>query len=132
MSSPAVLIVDDEQPLARVLCFAFENEGCVVDMANDGVDCMNRIATFEPDLILMDIMMPRLDGLETIRLLRQNKLHRDIVIVAMSAGGGSELETLALAAGADLFVPKPFEIGKTIDTVLAMAPSAGSRGGQGT
>jgi CheY-like chemotaxis protein len=128
MSAPAVLIVDDEQPLARILSFAFENEGCVVDVATDGIDCMNRISRFEPSIVLMDIMMPRLDGLETIRLLRQNRLHRDTIIVAMSARGGSELEALALAAGADLFVPKPFEIGRTIDTVLGLAPAAGSRG----
>jgi CheY-like chemotaxis protein len=127
VSSPAVLIVDDEQPLARILSFAFQNEGCVVDVATDGIDCMNRITRFEPGLVLMDIMMPRLDGLETIRLLRQNRLHRDIVIVAMSARGGTELETLALAAGADRFVPKPFEIGKTIEIVLGLMPSAGSR-----
>lgn len=127
MSAPAVLIVDDEEALARILSFAFQNDGCVVDVASDGIDCMNRISRFEPDVVLMDIMMPRLDGLETIRLLRQNRLHRDIVIVAMSARGTSELETLAMAAGADLFVPKPFEIGKTIDTILGLMPSAGTR-----
>ena len=128
MSAPAVLIVDDEQPLARILSFAFQNEGCVVDIAIDGIDCMNRISRFEPTLVLMDIMMPRLDGLETIRQLRQNRLHRDIVIIAMSARGGAELETLALAAGADLFVSKPFEIGRTIETLLGMTTAPGPRG----
>jgi len=128
VSSPAVLIVDDEEPLARILAFAFQNEGCVVDVATDGIDCMNRISRFEPAVVLMDIMMPRLDGLETIRLLRQNRAHRDIVIVAMSARGGAELEALTMAAGADLFVSKPFEIGKTIDTVLGLTPATGTRG----
>ena len=128
MSSPAVLIVDDEQPLARILSFAFQNEGCVVDIATDGIDCMNRITRFEPAVVLMDIMMPRLDGLETIRLLRQNRLHRDIVIIAMSARGGAELEALSLAAGADLFVAKPFEIGNTIEMVLGLTATSGTRG----
>ena len=128
MSSTSVLIVDDEEPLARILAFAFQNEGCVVDVATDGVDCMNRISRSEPSVVLMDIMMPRLDGLDTIRLLRQNRAHRDIVIVAMSARGTEELEARSLAAGADLFVPKPFEIGRTIETVLGMTPTAGSRG----
>ena len=128
MSSPAVLIVDDEQPLARILSFAFQNEGCVVDIATDGIDCMNRISRFEPEVVLMDIMMPRLDGLETIRLLRQNRLHRDIVIIAMSARGGAELEALSLAAGADLFVAKPFEIGNTIEMVLGLTATPGTRG----
>jgi CheY-like chemotaxis protein len=128
VSPPAVLIVDDEQPLARILSFAFQNEGCVVDIATDGIDCMNRISRFQPTLVLMDIMMPRLDGLETIRLLRQNRLHRDIVIIAMSARGGAELEALAMAAGADLFVAKPFEIGKTIESVLGLAVAPEPRG----
>ena len=128
MSSPTVLIVDDEQPLARILSFAFQNEGCLVDIATDGIDCMNRISRLEPAVVLMDIMMPRLDGLETIRLLRQNRLHRDIVIVAMSARGAAELEVLSMAAGADLFVAKPFEIGKTIETVLGLTTAPGPRG----
>lgn len=127
MSPPAVLIVDDEQPLARILSFAFQNEGCVVDVATDGIDCMNRISRFEPAVVLMDIMMPRLDGLDTIRLLRQNRAHRDILIVAMSAQGTSEVEAQALSAGADLFVSKPFEIGKTIETVIGLTPAARSR-----
>jgi DNA-binding response OmpR family regulator len=128
VSATSVLIVDDEEPLARILAFAFQNEGCVVDVATDGVDCMNRISRSEPSVVLMDIMMPRLDGLDTIRLLRQNRAHRDIVIVAMSARGTEELEARSLAAGADLFVPKPFEIGRTIETVLGMMPTAGPRG----
>lgn len=127
MSAPAVLIVDDELPLARILSFAFQNEGCVVDVATDGIDCMNRIGRSRPDIVLMDIMMPRLDGLETIRLLRQNRAHRDLIVVAMSARGGAELEARALAAGADMFIPKPFEIGLTIGTILGLMPATGSR-----
>lgn len=127
MSAPTVLVVDDEQPLARILSFAFQNEGCVVDVATDGIDCMNRISRSRPDVVLMDIMMPRLDGLETIRLLRQNRTHRDLVIVAMSARGGVELEALSLAAGADMFIPKPFEIGQTIGIILGLVPATGSR-----
>ena len=127
MSAPSVLVVDDEQPLARILSFAFQNEGCVVDVATDGIDCMNRIGRSRPDVVLMDIMMPRLDGLETIRLLRQNRAHRDLAIVAMSARGGAELEALALAAGADMFIAKPFEIGETIDSIMGLVPASGSR-----
>jgi DNA-binding response OmpR family regulator len=128
VSTPAVLIVDDEQPLARILAFAFQNEGCLVDIATDGIDCMNRISRFKPAVVLMDIMMPRLDGLETIRLLRQNRLHRDIVIIAMSARGTAELEALAMTAGADLFLAKPFEIGNTIEMVLGLTATPEPRG----
>jgi CheY-like chemotaxis protein len=124
MAAPRILVVDDEQPLARILSFALQNEGCLVDVATDGIDCMNRISTFEPDVVLMDIMMPRLDGLETIRLLRQNRLHRGITIIAVSAKAAPAAQQAALDAGADLFVKKPFQIGHLIEVVLERLPTA--------
>ena len=124
MAAPRILVVDDEQPLARILSFALQNEGCTVDVAVDGIDCMNRISTFEPDVVLMDIMMPKLDGLETIRLLRQNRLHRDLVIIAVSAKASPSAQQAALDAGADLFVKKPFQVGKVIEAVMERLPAA--------
>lgn len=122
MAAPRVLVVDDEQPLARILSFALQNEGFSVEVATDGIDCMNKISAFEPDAVLMDIMMPRLDGIETIRLLRQNRLHRDIVIIAVSAKASPRSQQEALDAGADLFVKKPFQVGALIQTVVDRIP----------
>ena len=124
MAAPRILVVDDEQPLARILSFALQNEGCMVDVATDGIDCMNRISTFGPDVVLMDIMMPKLDGLETIRLLRQNRLHRNLTIIAVSAKATPSAQQAALDAGADMFIKKPFQIGTLIDTVLERLPAA--------
>jgi len=121
MSAPRVLIVDDEQPLARILSFAFENEGYRVDVATDGIDCMNKVSTFAPDLVVMDIMMPKLDGIETIKLLRQNQLHEGMGIAAISAKATASTRDDALAAGADLFLRKPFQIAtllEQVDTLL--------------
>jgi CheY-like chemotaxis protein len=118
MASPRILIVDDEQALARILSFAFSHEAYRVEVASDGIDCMNKVSTFEPHAVLMDIMMPKLDGLETIRLLRQNRLHRELLIVAMSAKASPADEEAALAAGADLFVKKPFQVAKVLESVL--------------
>ena len=125
MASPRILIVDDEQPLARVLSFAFENEGYKVEIASDGIDCMNKVSTFEPDAVLMDIMMPKLDGLETIKLLRQNRLHRHVTIIAISAKANYAAEQAAKEAGADLFVKKPFQITALIETVVDRMASFG-------
>lgn len=118
MASPRILIVDDEQALARILSFAFSNEAYRVEVASDGIDCMNKVSTFQPDAVLMDIMMPKLDGLETIRLLRQNRLHRGLLIVAMSAKASPTDEQAALDAGADFFVKKPFQVARVLDTVV--------------
>lgn len=118
MAPPRILVVDDEQPLARILSFALQNEGCVVELAGDGIECMNKITRFEPDCVLMDIMMPKLDGLETIRLLRQNRLHRKVTIIAISAKASPTAQQDALDAGADLFVKKPFQVTNVIAEVM--------------
>jgi DNA-binding response OmpR family regulator len=123
MPSPRVLIVDDEQPLARILSFAFENEGYRVDVASDGIDCMNKVATFAPDLVLIDIMMPKLDGIETIKLLRQNDHHLGMGIAAMSAKTSPSTRDEALSAGADLFMRKPFQIAALVEQVEGLLSS---------
>ena len=123
MAAPRILIVDDEHPLARILSFAFENEGYRVDVALDGIDCMNKVSIFAPDAVLMDIMMPKLDGLETIKLLRQNPLNREVVIMAMSAKSVGSLPAEAVEAGADVFVKKPFQIAAIIEQVESLLAS---------
>ena len=120
MAAPRILIVDDELPLARILGFSFENEGYVVARAEDGVECMNKVSTFGPDAIIMDLMMPKLDGLETIRLLRSNEVHRDLLIVVVTARARPVDREDALSAGADFFVKKPFQISALIDRVNGM------------
>ena len=124
MASPRILVVDDEQPLARVLAFAFENEGYRVEVACDGIDCMNKIVTFEPDVVLMDIMMPKLDGMETIRVLKRHRLHKGISIVVVSAKASAQTQEEARDAGADLFVKKPFQIARLVEKVGGLLSSA--------
>jgi len=128
MAAPRIIVVDDEQPLARILSFALQNEGCSVEVASDGIDCMNKIARFEPDAVLMDIMMPKLDGLETIRLLRQNHLHRGVTIIAISAKAAPVAQQAALDAGADLFIKKPFQIARVVEDVMQRLTAGDSSG----
>ena len=125
MAPPRILVVDDEQPLARILAFALQNEGCKVEVATDGIDCMNKIARVEPQVILMDIMMPKLDGLETIRLVRQSRLLRGITILAISARATPSAQQAALDAGADLFIKKPFQIAAVVEEVMGRLAARG-------
>jgi len=120
VATPRVLVVEDEETLARVLCFSLENEGYVVARAEDGVECMNKVSTFRPNAILMDIMMPNLDGLETIRLLRSSEQHVNLLIVAVTAKASLSDREEALAAGADLFVKKPFQISSLLDQLESL------------
>lgn len=123
MAAPGVLVVEDEQPLARILAYALGNDGYRVETAGDGIECMNRIATFSPDVVIMDIMMPKLDGVETIKLLRQNQLNRDLVIVALSARCSKADREAALAAGANVFMKKPFAIARLLESVEQLLAS---------
>ncbi len=117
MATARILIVDDEVPLTNLLCQTFENEGFEVAMARDGIDCMNKVSSFRPDAILMDIMMPKLDGVDTTRLIRRNRSYSDTVIIALSAKSDPDTRQQMRDAGADLFVRKPFAIAKLVGKV---------------
>ena len=115
-----ILIVDDEIPIATLLAQTFTQEGHVVDSAKDGIDCMNKMATFMPDVVIMDIMMPKLDGVDTTRLIRRNKKYTGIIIVALSARADRETRLRMKEAGANIFMRKPFSIAKLIERVDEM------------
>jgi DNA-binding response OmpR family regulator len=117
MATARVLIVDDEAPLTNLLCHTFENEGFEVAMARDGIDCMNKVASFRPHAIIMDIMMPKLDGVDTTRLIRRNRSYSDTVIVALSAKADPDTRQQMQEAGANLFMRKPFSIAKLVGKV---------------
>ncbi len=117
MGALRVLIVEDEGPLAMLLERTFANEGFQTARACDGIDGMNKLAVFRPDAVVMDIMMPKLDGIEATRLIRWNRDYRDIVIVALSARSDKETRSDMRKAGADLFVCKPFVISQLVGQV---------------
>ena len=117
MPAPRVLIVEDEHPLQALLCRVFNDEQFHVATAMDGIECVNKVAGFRPDAVIMDIMLPRLDGVETTRLIRRNRDWSGLVIVALSARADEATRTAALQAGADMFVRKPFVISRLIARV---------------
>jgi DNA-binding response OmpR family regulator len=114
---PRILIVDDEKPIATLLAQTFVNEGFEVANARDGIDCMNKMASFQPDVVIMDIMMPKLDGIDATRLIRRNRVQSGTIIVALSARADEETRARMKEAGADLFMRKPFVIAKLVDRV---------------
>jgi CheY-like chemotaxis protein len=127
-SSTRILIVDDEKPIVTLLAQTFEQEGHEVATAKDGIDCMNQMAAFRPDVVVMDIMMPKLDGVDTTRLIRRNPNYTDTLIVALSARSDEETRERMKKAGANVFMRKPFVIAKLIDRVSSLlAARSGSR-----
>lgn len=119
MSLPRVLIVEDEVPLVRLLVQAFRQEGFEVATAGNGVECMNKVSGFSPDIILMDIMMPRLDGIDATRLIRRQRGLDKTFIVALSARTDAGTKEEMKAAGADLYLEKPFVVSRLMEQVRA-------------
>lgn len=117
LASKRILIVEDEMPLADLIARAFENEGFLTAKAANGIECMNRLAGWRPDAVVMDIMMPRLDGIDTTRLIRRHRDFRSMLIVALSAKQDERTRREMLAAGADVFIDKPFAVGELVRTV---------------
>lgn len=110
-----ILIVDDEAPVTTLLQHALQDEGYEVTVAADGMEAMNRVHAFRPDVVIMDIMMPRLDGVQTTRLLRRNRSFADTVIVALSARTDAAARDAMREAGADLYLRKPFTIARLLE-----------------
>ncbi len=118
-----ILIVDDEKPLALLLTQAFEQDGHLVASAADGIDCMNKMASFRPDVVIMDIMMPKLDGVDTTRLIRRNRSYAETIIVVLSARSDENTRQRMKDAGANIFMRKPFAVAKLVGRVAQLLQS---------
>jgi len=104
-----ILVVDDVTANREMLVELLRPLGFETDEAIDGQDALDKVRDTSPDLILMDLSMPVMDGLEASRRIRESATHRDLPIIALSANASSADRVEALAAGANLFMSKPFE-----------------------
>ncbi len=107
---PKVLIVDDEDFFRGLVANGFEREGFTVLQADNGEDAVQVAGTEVPDLILLDLMMPRLLGFEVCRMLRQDIRFSSTTIIVMSAKSYKPDIDKATELGADAYVVKPFEL----------------------
>ncbi len=108
MSQPRVLIVEDERALVQTLAWYFDREGYETLVATDGQDGLRKAQTLLPDLILLDIMLPVLDGLSICRELKSGERTRDIPVVMITAKSEEADQVLGYGMGADDYVTKPF------------------------
>ena len=103
-----ILIVDDEPNIVISLEFLMKKEGFEVAIANDGDDALAKVASFNPDLILLDVMMPKKSGFEVCEALRADPARAGLLIVMLTAKGRDTEVAKGLAIGADAYVTKPF------------------------
>lgn len=106
-----ILIVDDEMSIANLIAYAFEREGYLTETAYDGEEALNKIEIFNPNLLIIDAMMPKIDGFEVCkRLLNVDNLG----IIMLTAKNDIVDKVLGLELGADDYITKPFDIREII------------------
>ena len=104
-----VLIVDDTETMRLAEQMMLAGEGYEIDVADDGVEALNRISISRPDLVLLDIMMPRMDGIECCRRIKADAGLKDIKVVMVTTKSEYERVKEAFAAGCDDYVTKPID-----------------------
>ena len=112
-----VLVVDDDQPSVKMISFLLREEGYTVSSAKDGVTALEIVEKDPPDLVIMDVMMPRMNGFEATRRIRQIM---NIPIIILSAKGETSDKVAGLQLGADDYLAKPFEPAELLARVKAL------------
>ncbi len=122
-----VLLVEDDLALVRGLKEALESDGCVVRAINRGSQALQTALDFAPDLVLLDVMMPGMDGWEVLALLRANASTGSVPVIMLTAAGSEASKVKGFKLGADDYVTKPFavqELRCRIDAILRRAQPA--------
>ena len=120
MAKPHVLVVEDDKSLADVLSYNLQEAGYDVSVARDGQDGLSQAEVKVPDLILLDIMLPIMDGLDVCRRIRANPVTRDILIVMLTAKSEEFDQVVGFSVGADDYVRKPFSIRVLMERLKAL------------
>lgn len=105
-----LLVVDDEKDILEFLKYNLEANNYIVETAQDGVSALKKLKTYKPSLIILDVMMPRLNGVETCEEIRKDPTFNDVVILFLSARNEEFTQVACYDAGADDFIEKPIKI----------------------
>jgi DNA-binding response OmpR family regulator len=111
-----ILIVDDEVHLARILQFTLEHAGYEVTIAFDGKEAIEKAKQVRPDLVVLDLMLPIIDGYKVCNILKEDENFKQVPIIILSARDLSR-EELDEPIGADLFLEKPFNSNMLLDKI---------------
>jgi len=117
MKKGKILVVDDEVNITQILQFSIGAEGFDVLTAQNGEEAIEKARREQPDLIILDIMMPKIDGYEACRILKANPLTRHIPVVLLTAKGREIDKRLGFEVGATDYIVKPFSPNKLIERI---------------
>jgi two-component system alkaline phosphatase synthesis response regulator PhoP len=117
MKKGKILVVDDEVNITQILEFSIGSEGFEVITAQNGEEAIERARRERPDLIILDIMMPKIDGYEACRILKANPLTKNIPVVLLTAKGRDIDRRLGYEVGATDYIVKPFSPNKLVERI---------------
>lgn len=103
-----VMVIDDSRTIRRSAETLLKKEGCDVVTANDGFEALAKITDYQPNIIFVDIMMPRLDGYQTCALIKSNQLYRSTPVIMLSSKDGLFDKARGRIVGSDEYLTKPF------------------------
>jgi DNA-binding response OmpR family regulator len=112
-----ILIVEDEETLLQLQTMLLTMKGYEVEGVMDGQAALEMVATMNPDLILLDIMLPKIDGFEVCRQVKANEATRHIPVIMVTAKKSKEDRVMGEQAGADMYITKPYKSSIVIETI---------------
>ena len=118
-----VMVIDDSKTIRRTAETLLKKAGCVVTTATDGFDALAKIACLHPDIIFVDIMMPRLDGYQTCSLIKNNTTFKDTPVVMLSSKDGLFDRAKGRIVGSDQYLTKPFSKSELLGAIDAQLGS---------
>ncbi len=125
-----ILIVDDEPSIVVPIQFLMEQQGYTVMVAENGEGALDIIYKYKPDLILLDIMLPRIDGYEVCEIVRLNPEYRDIKIIFLTAKGREVEIAQGLSLGANAYITKPFSNTELVAKVKELLANTNENSGE--
>ena len=120
MKKETILVVDDEQDLLDLIEYNLKKENYKVLRAEDGEEALQMAREHTVDLVLMDIMMPKMDGIEACRLMREDSALKHIPVIFLTARGDEKTEVEGLDTGADDYITKPISTAKLVSRIRAV------------
>ena len=125
-----VVLIDDSRTIRQSAKAILSGAGCSVVTASDGFESLSRIVEHQPDVILVDITMPRLDGFQTCALVKQNSRFQDIPVIMLTSKDGLFDRARSRLVGAEHYVTKPFSREELLDALKFCIASSGGQGGE--
>jgi twitching motility two-component system response regulator PilG len=119
-----VLVIDDSKTIRRTAETLLAREGCEVFTAVDGFDALSKIADHQPDIVFVDIMMPRLDGYQTCSLIKHNKVFKSIPVIMLSSKDGLFDRARGRIVGSEHYLTKPFTREELLSAIESHVPRA--------